>query len=123
MKCFIIIFNDIFEVEEFKKLISTKNGIAEINYQGRVLKFLVSEPNIIYKPFFELDRIRKENKLSGILVLSIGFDLEKFIRNAKLFGYEIFVIKMKEIILPNNEIVFEYRAKNFSEILTLISYF
>ncbi len=123
MKCFIIVFNDIFELEEFKNQINNNDEIAEISYEGKVLKFLLYEPKITQRPFFELDRIRKENKLSGILILSIGFDLEKFIRNAKLFGYEICVLKMKEIILPNNEIVFEYKVKNFNEILKLISYF
>ncbi|MEO0144622.1 MAG: hypothetical protein ABIL89_02700 [candidate division WOR-3 bacterium] len=122
MKCFIIVLRDFFELYNFKELLNVKNNIAEINDNGKILRFLIYEPKLEQKSFFELDNERKENKLSGIIILTVGFNIEKFIRNAKLFEYEIFVIKTKDIILPNNELFMEFKVKNFTEILNLISH-
>ncbi|MEO0151994.1 MAG: hypothetical protein ABIL52_08410 [candidate division WOR-3 bacterium] len=122
MKCFIIVLRDFFELYNFKELLNVKNNIAEINDNGKILRFLIYEPKLEQKSFFELDNKRKENKLSGIIILTVGFNIEKFIRNAKLFEYEIFVIKTKDIILPNNELFMEFNVKNFTEILSLISH-
>ncbi|MEO0213130.1 MAG: hypothetical protein ABIL49_04555 [candidate division WOR-3 bacterium] len=122
MKCFIIVLRDFFELYNFKELLNVKNNIAEINDNGKILRFLIYEPKLEQKSFFELDNKRKENKLSGIIILTVGFNIEKFIRNAKLFEYEIFVIKTKDIILPNNELFMEFKVKNFTEILNLISH-
>jgi hypothetical protein len=122
MKCFIIVLRDFFELYNFKELLNVKNNIAEINDNGKILRFLIYEPKLEQKSFFELDNERKENKLSGIIILTVGFNIEKFIRNAKLFEYEIFVIKTKDIILPNNELFMEFNVKNFTEILSLISH-
>ncbi|MEO0197631.1 MAG: hypothetical protein ABIL78_06965 [candidate division WOR-3 bacterium] len=122
MKCFIIVLRDFFELYNFKELLNVKNNIAEINDNGKILRFLIYEPKLEQKSFFELDNERKENKLSGIIILTVGFNIEKFIRNAKLFEYEIFVIKTKDIILPNNELFMEFNVKNFTEILNLISH-
>lgn len=121
MKCFIIALKDIFESEMFKKLLKLDNDIVEMNSEGKIVRFLIYEPKLIYKSFFELDKLRKENKLSGIIVLTSEYNIEKYIKYAKMFNYEIFVIRTKELLLPNNELYIEFKVKQINEVLNLIS--
>ncbi len=121
MKCFIILFKDVFELEFFKKNLNIQNDFCEIRNENKILRFLIYEHKFPYKSFFELDKTIKENKLSGLIVLTIGFNIEKFIKFSKTFKYETYVIKLKDENIPNNEIAIEIKAKNFNEIFKIIS--
>jgi hypothetical protein len=121
MKCFIILFKDIFELELLKRNLNIENDFCEIKNENKVLRFLIYEHKFPYKSLFELDKTIKENKLSGLIILTIGFNVEKFIKFSRILKYETYVIKLKEENIPNNELVIEMKAKNFDEIFKIIS--
>lgn len=121
MKCFIILFKDIFELENFKKMLNLQDEICEIKNENKILKFLIYEHKFPYKSFFELDKIVREKKLSGLIILTIGFNVEKFIKFSRILKYETYIIKLKNEIIPNNEISIEIQAKNFNEVFKIIS--
>ncbi|MEO0224157.1 MAG: hypothetical protein ABIL76_03580 [candidate division WOR-3 bacterium] len=122
MKCFIILFKDIFELEDFKKMLNLQDEICEIKDENKILKFLIYEHKFPYKSFFELDKIVRENKLSGLIILTIGFNIEKFIKFSRILKYETYIIKLKDEKIPNNEIAIELKVKNFEEILNKIAF-
>jgi hypothetical protein len=121
MKCFIILFKDIFELELLKRNLNIENNFCEIKNENKILRFLIYEHKFPYKSLFELDKTIKENKLSGLIILTIGFNVEKFIKFSRILKYETYVIKLKEENIPNNELVIEMKAKNFDEIFKIIS--
>ena len=121
MKCFIILFKDIFELELLKRNLNIENDFCEIKNENKILRFLIYEHKFPYKSLFELDKTIKENKLSGLIILTIGFNVEKFIKFSRILKYETYVIKLKEENIPNNELVIEMKAKNFDEIFKIIS--
>jgi hypothetical protein len=121
MKCFIILFKDIFELELLKRNLNIENNFCEIKNENKILRFLIYEHKFPYKSLFELDKTIKENKLSGLIILTIGFNVEKFIKFSRILKYETYVIKLKEENIPNNELVVEMKAKNFDEIFKIIS--
>jgi hypothetical protein len=121
MKCFIILFKDIFELELLKRNLNIENNFCEIKNENKILRFLIYEHKFPYKSLFELDKTIKENKLSGLIILTIGFNVEKFIRFSRILKYETYVIKLKEENIPNNELAIEMKAKNFDEIFKIIS--
>jgi len=121
MKCFIILFKDIFELELLKRNLNIENDFCEIKNENKILRFLIYEHKFPYKSLFELDKTIKENKLSGLIILTIGFNVEKFIKFSRILKYETYVIKLKEENIPNNELAIEMKAKNFDEIFKIIS--
>jgi hypothetical protein len=121
MKCFIILFKDIFELELLKRNLNIENDFCEIKNENKILRFLIYEHKFPYKSLFELDKTIRENKLSGLIILTIGFNVEKFIKFSRILKYETYVIKLKEENIPNNELVIEMKAKNFDEIFKIIS--
>jgi len=121
MKCFIILFKDVFELELFKKNLNIQNEFCEIKNENKILRFLIYEHKFPYKSFLELDRTIRENKLSGLIILTIGFNVEKFIKSSRILKYETYVIKLKDEKIPNNELVIEIKIKNFNEIFKIIS--
>jgi hypothetical protein len=121
MKCFIILFKDIFELELLKRNLNIENNFCEIKNENKILRFLIYEHKFPYNSLFELDKTIKENKLSGLIILTIGFNVEKFIKFSRILKYETYVIKLKEENIPNNELVIEMKAKNFDEIFKIIS--
>jgi hypothetical protein len=121
MKCFIILFKDIFELELLKRNLNIENNFCEIKNENKILRFLIYEHKFPYKSLFELDKTIKENKLSGLIILTIGFNVEKFIKFSRILKYETYVIKLKDENIPNNELVIEMKAKNFDEIFKIIS--
>jgi hypothetical protein len=121
MKCFIILFKDIFELELLKRNLNIENNFCEIKNENKILRFLIYEHKFPYKSLFELDKTIKENKLSGLIILTIGFYVEKFIKFSRILKYETYVIKLKEENIPNNELAIEMKAKNFDEIFKIIS--
>jgi hypothetical protein len=121
MKCFIILFKDIFELELLKRNLNIENNFCEIKNENKILRFLIYEHKFPYKSLFELDKTIKENKLSGLIILTIGFNVEKFIKFSRILKYETYVIKLKEENIPNNELAIEMKAKNFDEIFKIIS--
>jgi|DewCreStandDraft_2_1066082.scaffolds.fasta_scaffold09733_3 hypothetical protein len=121
MKCFIILFKDIFELELFKRNLNIQDEFCEIKNENKILKFLIYEHKFPYKPFFELDKIVRENKLSGLLILTIGFHVEKFIKFSRILKYETYIIKLKDEKVPNNELAIEIKVKNFNETFKIIS--
>ncbi|MDT7880529.1 MAG: hypothetical protein RQ990_06730 [Candidatus Hydrothermia bacterium] len=121
MKCFIILFKDIFELELLKRNLNIENNFCEIKNENKILRFLIYEHKFPYKSLFELEKTIKENKLSGLIILTIGFNVEKFIKFSRILKYETYVIKLKEENIPNNELAIEMKAKNFDEIFKIIS--
>ncbi len=121
MKCFIILFKDFFELELLKRNLNIENNFCEIKNENKILRFLIYEHKFPYKSLFELDKTIKENKLSGLIILTIGFNVEKFIKFSRILKYETYVIKLKDENIPNNELVIEMKAKNFDEIFKIIS--
>ncbi|MCS7244737.1 MAG: hypothetical protein N2504_02240 [candidate division WOR-3 bacterium] len=117
MKCFIVVLKDAIEIINFRKRFNLDCEICEINNNNKISRYFVYESSFSKFEFSDVNKVVKENKLSGIIVLSNGSNLEKLVRIARTYNYEVFIIKKDKLIIPNNEIAFEVKIKNLDEAL------